>query len=297
VKKKVSDSSCVKVNQLTSLTAAEYDILFEEFDIQVKKKISYYTLRGELRKHKKEQESLRSSLFGSRKKLDFMLMYIKGNMLQVFLGDRFGISQPKVSQWFSFLLPVLESSLDTLGFLPEFGMNYKHIDKGESHLMGDVTERDIPRKTCYDAQKEDFSGKAHVHTEKNFGICNPKGKILFLSYSFTGSTHDKSIYDELGIDVGKVPFLLDLGFMGVDENGSTIIPFKKPKGKKLGVVKKQLNKAMSSLRVKVEHTFAGLKRLRIIKDKIRINSYSKRQVLLKIAAAIHNLRIELRATP
>ncbi len=133
-----------------------------------------------------------------------------------------------------------------------------------------------------------------MHAEKNFGICDPEGRILFLSYSFTGSTHDKTIYEELCIEVGEVPFLLDLGFQGVDEQCGTMVPFKKPRGKELGEVKKQVNRAMSKLRVKVEHVFAGLKRLRMIKDKIRISDYGKRQLIVKIAAALHNLRVEMR---
>jgi len=294
VKKKQSKSSRPKVNQLTSLTDEEFEILLSKFDFEVKKKIKVYTLKGQVRKHIACSESLKSSLYGSRNKLNFMLMGLKENMTQELLGMCFQLSQPKVSEWFSYLLPVLESSLEKLGVCPEFGMNYQHKDKGETHLSGDVTEREIPRKTCYSAQKEDFSGKAHIHSEKNFGICNPDGRILFLSYSFTGSTHDKKIYDELEISVGDVPFLLDLGFQGVDETGSTMIPFKKPREQELGAVKKQINRAMSKLRVKIEHVFAGLKRLRMLKEKIRIPSYSKRQIIVKIAAAIHNLRVEFR---
>lgn len=294
MKKKQSNSSRPKVNQLTSLTDKEFEILLREFDSGVKKKIRLYTLKGERRKYVPKSESLRSSLYGSKNKLNFMLINMKGNMTQELLGRCFQMSQPKVSEWFSYLLPVLESSLEKLGFCPVFGMSYNHEDKTETHLLGDITERQIPRKTCYSAQKEDFSGKSHMHAEKNFGICNPEGRILFLSYSFSGSTHDKPIYDELEISVGDVPFLLDLGFQGVDENGSTMIPFKKPKKKKLGTVKKQINRAMSKLRVKIEHVFAGLKRLRMLKEKIRIPSYAKRQTIVKIAAAIHNLRVEHR---
>lgn len=47
-----------------------------------------------------------------------------------------------------------------------------------------------------------------------------------------------------------------------------MVPFKKPKGKKLGLVKKQMNQAMAKLRVKIEHAFAGLKRLRMLKGKL-----------------------------
>ena len=258
------------------------------------KKQKMYTLKGDIRKYSPSSEASNSSLPGSRNKLNFILMGMKGNMTQELLGSCFEMCQPKASEWFSYLLPVLESSLDKLGFCPDFGMDYVHNDNQETHLLGDVTEREIQRKTCYKAQKEDFSGKSHSHTEKNFGICNEDGRILFLSYSFTGSTHDKTIYDELGIDVGTVPFLLDLGFQGIDEQGSTMIPFKKPKGEELGVVKKQVNRAMSKLRVRIEHAFAGLKRLRMLKEKIRIRCYEKRQLIVKIAAAIHNLRTEKR---
>ena len=294
MKKNESKSSRVKVNQLTSLTEEEFQILLKQFDKEVKKKLKLYTLKGERRKCLPLSEASNSSLLGSRNKLNFMLMAMKENMTQTLLGVCFNMSQPKVSEWFSYLLPVLEKSMDQLKLSPIFGMDYEHEDQKETHLLGDITERALPRKVCYSAQKEDFSGKSHMHAEKNFGICNPQGRILFLSYSFSGSTNDKAIYDELEINVGDVPFLLDLGFQGVNEDGSTMIPFKKPKFKKLGIVKKQINRAMSKLRVKIEHVFAGLKRLRMIKDKIRIPSYAKRQTIVKIAAAIHNLRVQCR---
>ena len=294
MKKEKSNSSRPKVNQLTSLTEEEFEKLLSVFDIQVKKKLKIYTLKGERRKYKSSSEASNSSLPGSRNKLNFMLMGMKENMTQHLLGTCFGMCQSKASEWFDYLLPVLEISMEKQGLCPEFGMDYVHQDNGETHLSGDVTEREIQRKTCHSAQKEDFSGKSHMHTEKNFGICNSNGRILFLSYSFTGSTHDKTIYDELAIDVGEVPFLLDLGFQGVDEQGSTIVPFKKPREKKLSTVKKQINQAMSKLRVKVEHAFAGLKRLRMLKDKIRIRCYAKRQVIVKIAAALHNFRVDSR---
>lgn len=287
------NSPRLKVNELTSLTSIEYEMILKIFDIQVQKRLKRYTLQGYARKRIQSVESKNSSLYGSIKKLDFILMYLKENMNQSTLGSFFKISQSKVSQWFSFLLPALEYSLDRLGYSPEFSSDYHHKDDSTEYLSGDVTERELPRKRCYDAQKEDFSGKHHKHTEKNFALCSPDRYIHFLSYSYTGSTHDKSIYDDLNIEMENVPFLLDLGFQGAEEK-TIIIPYKKPRGKKLNAVQKQLNKAMSKLRVKIEHAFAGVKRLKIMRDKIRIPSYSKRQSIVKIAVAIHNLRVTMR---
>jgi len=294
VKINTSNNSTIKVNQLTSLTSKEYEILLKEFDYQVLQKLKRKTLQGHQRKRIQARESINSSLYGSDKKLKFILMYLKGNMNQSLLGSFFKMSQPKVSQWFSYLLPVLELSLDRLGYSPVFGTSYEHKDRTTEYLSGDITDRDLPRKGCYDAQKEDFSGKHHKHTEKNFGLSDPNGYILFLSPSYTGSTHDKTIFDELELIIKEVPFFLDLGFLGVNEDENIILPFKKPKGKKLNPVQKQLNKAISSLRVKVEHAFGGMKRLKMIRNKIRIPCYQKRQSIVKVAAAIHNLRVAFR---
>jgi len=116
-----------------------------------------------------------------------------------------------------------------------------------------------------------------------------------MSASYTGKTHDKAVFDDLNIDTATVPFLMDLGFLGTEEvHQNILLPFKKPKGGKLNKVQIQLNKAMASARVKVEHAFAGVKRLKIIGQKIRIPSYQKRQCILKIATAIHNLRVSCR---
>lgn len=277
------------------MTSKEYDILLCVFDKEVVQKLKRKTLQGHYRKRIQYKESRNSSLLGSAKKLDFMLMYLKGNMNQSLLGFSFGLSQPKVSQWFSFLLPVLERSLDQLGYSPVFGLDYEHKDDETEYLAGDITERLLPRKRCYDAQKEDFSGKQHQHTEKNFSLCDPSGYIHFLTPSYTSSTHDKAIYDDLTIETKGIPFLMDLGFLGTeDEQNTILLPFKKPKGKKLTTVQKQLNQAISSLRVIVEHAFAGMKRLKMIKDKIRIPCYQKRQRIIKIAAALHNFRICMR---
>jgi hypothetical protein len=295
VKKQNIKNSKPKVNQLSSLTNEEMEKLLKVFKEKVRQRIKMYTLQGKRRKRIQLKESKNSSLLGSKKKLEFILLYLKGNMNQIILGHFFEMSQSKVSQWFSYLLPVLESSLRKLGYMPVYQECYYHKNQKDAYVFGDVTERELPRKTCYKAQKEDYSGKQHQHTEKNFALCNEQGYIHFLSASYTGSTHDKTIFDELNINSGKVPFLMDLGFIGAEEDSNEILlPFKKKKGKKLNKVQQQINQAMSSVRVRVEHAFAGLKRLNIIGQKIRIRSYEKRQSIVRIAAAIHNFRVAAR---
>jgi len=79
------------------------------------------------------------------------------------------MSQPKVSQWFSYLLPVLEESLKRLGYLPVFQENYTHFDQKDDYVFGDITERELPRKMCYEAQKDERSelGKLALIAQRN----------------------------------------------------------------------------------------------------------------------------------
>lgn len=79
-----------------------------------------------------------------------------------------------------------------------------------------MTERVIPRKTCYSAQKEDYIGKQDQHTEKNLALCDEHGYIHFLSASYTGSTHDKKLWEDLSINSKGASLLMDLGFLGTE---------------------------------------------------------------------------------
>ena len=71
---------------------------------------------------------------------------------------------------------------------------------------------------------------------------------------------------------------MDIGFVGYEAKGGAIqviIPTKKSKGKELTKQQKEENKKISQIRVKVEHVMSGIKRLRIVKDKIRLRGYKR----------------------
>ena len=62
----------------------------------------------------------------------------------------------------------------------------------------------------------------------------------------------------------------DTGFQGFTCPGVKIIqPTKKPKGRDLTHQEKAKNREISSIRIRVEHVIAGIKRYRIVKDKLR----------------------------
>ncbi len=55
-----------------------------------------------------------------------------------------------------------------------------------------------------------------------------------------------------------------------------------------------LNGILSSARVVVEHSIAGVKRCRIVKDVLRLTREGLSDVVMEIACSLHNLRLSCR---
>lgn len=288
-----------KFRALTSLNQFCYGRLLEVFDRHVVFYLSQYTLKGKRRSIPSFKESMNSSLYGSIAKLDFMLLYLKENPTQSYHGCLFELSQSKVSEWFSVLLPLLVATLEELKLMAGSGevFNFKASEDAD-YLVGDVVERITPRLACKKAQKQEYSGKKKLHTNKNFAITKPDGYVLFLSETYEGSVHDKTIWNELQVNIEEHGILLDLGFEGAEKQCPTAItPFKKPKGEELSESKKKVNTGISKKRAIIENVFEMIKRLRIVRDKIRIKGVDKRHLVMRIATAIHNLRIKYKTDP
>jgi hypothetical protein len=120
--------------------------------------------------------------------------------------------------------------------------------------------------------------------------------IAYLSQTYSGKTHDKKVADledihyPLGSGLKK-----DTGFQGYEPLGvRTLQPKKKPKGKELGLADKFFNRLISSVRIRVEHVIASIKRCRIVKDVFRNTKKGFSDLAMSIACALHNFRISLR---
>jgi hypothetical protein len=69
---------------------------------------------------------------------------------------------------------------------------------------------------------------------------------------------------------------------------------KKPRGQELTVEDKALNQIMSGVRIVVEHALAGVKRCRIVKDEFRNTKAGFSDLVMEVARALHNLRVDFR---
>ena len=137
--------------------------------------------------------------------------------------------------------------------------------------MMEDPERPIQRPKDPDAQKAHYSGKKKQHTVKNNLLITADSKVVLLTPSYEGRMHDKRIADRTDYFLAYGSYLYqDSGFQGFSVAGVNIIqPTKKPKGRDLTVEERAKNREISSIRIRVEHAISGIKRYRIVKDKLR----------------------------
>jgi hypothetical protein len=87
----------------------------------------------------------------------------------------------------------------------------------------------------------------------------------------------------------------DKGVQGFLLNGITIVqPKKKPRGGELTPPEKATNRRISSIRIRIEHTIGGVKRDRIVKDKIRLFKDGIRDTIMETCCGLHNFRLQYR---
>ena len=126
-------------------------------------------------------------------------------------------------------------------------------------------------------------------------LSNPQRKILYLSDCWVGKTHDYGAFKE------EFPpeqewfknhcVRVDLGFLGIEKDyvcKELIIPNKKKKKQELSPEQKQENKSRASERIFVEHAIGGLKRYRILSDRLRVHDVELYNVILGVCAGLWN---------
>ena len=281
---------------LTSLKVQEFFELLSHFDLLWQRYHGHHDLQGRHRRIEKSAEHASMSLKGSTKKLFFALIYLKNNPLQCYHALAFNMSQGKVSQWLKVLLPLVEEALARARQLPARTPGNLYLSlrllSGQVLLL-DATERPVPRSVGAERQRHEYSGKKGCHSVKNLLVAAEQGQVLYLSPTVAGSMHDKALADEMELEfMAGQGLLLDLGFVGYAPKGAKVcLPFKKPRNGQLPDYEKLYNQLLASLRVSVEHVMAGVKRIRIVKDKIRLQKDRVRDSVMLIACGLHNLRV------
>jgi hypothetical protein len=174
-----------------------------------------------------------------------------------------------------------------------------HTDEGRAcapPFWHDGTERPIHRPIDPEEQQDYYSGKKKCHTVKNLLVSNEACHVCFLSATYEGKAHDKSLADLEGYTLPRGSWLYqDMGFQGFLLNGITIVqPKKKPRGSELTPPEKATNRCISSIRIRIEHAIGGVKRYRLVKDKIRLLKDGIRDTIMETCCGLHNFRLQYR---
>ena len=160
----------------------------------------------------------------------------------------------------------------------------------------DGTERPIQRPVDADEQAEYYSGKKKCHSVKDILLIDDACGIRFLSGTYPGKWHEKSIVDDAQyrLPAGSVLYQ-DMGFQGFTVAGVVIQqPTKKPRGGELTDSQKAENRRIASEKMRIEHTMCSVKRCRVVKDKVRYWQTTFRDLVMAIACGLHNLRLRHR---
>ena len=162
--------------------------------------------------------------------------------------------------------------------------------------MTENPERPIQRPKDREAQQAHYSGKKKQHTVKNNLLMNVNSKVVLLTPSYEGRLHDKRIADMTGYSLPRGSYLYqDSGFQGFSVAGVKMIqPMKKPKGRDLTVQEKAKNLEISSIRIRIEHAISGIKRYRIVKDKLRNSKKGFTDLVMETCCGLHNFRLNFR---
>ena len=211
------------------------------------------------------------------------------------LAHLFELSQSQANALIHELSAILTKALASAGHIPPRltgEMLTRLAAEGVQNRSIDGTERRVNRPLDNLGQRLHYSGKK-AHTVKNTivgGLADRQ--VKYLGATHEGTKHDKKIAleEKTAFPDGTVLYR-DLGFQGL-ELANVIIhqPTKKPRKGKLSDEDKAANRAISSIRVVIEHIISGIKRCRIVKDIFRNNKEACDDTVIELACGLHNFR-------
>jgi len=138
------------------------------------------------------------------------------------------------------------------------------------------------------------------HTLKNTIITGCTRRILYLSAYWQGRTLDyRMLKEEFPPALGwfeKFKVRLDLGYLGFDKDyacKSVYLPAKARKTAPLTSDQKSVNRDLASHRIGIEHSIGGLKRYRILSDRLRVHNIERHDSTLEVCAGLWNLYLSV----
>ena len=123
-------------------------------------------------------------------------------------------------------------------------------------------------------------------------VIDAQTKEVLAIFQGKGSEHDFSIFKRADMKLCEMLILLaDSGFQGVQHlHEACWIPYKGSKHKPLTHAQKRVNKALSSIRIRIEHINRRIKRFKIFGSCYR-NKRKRHGLRMALLCGIHNFEI------
>jgi|SRR5215210_1243760 len=169
----------------------------------------------------------------------------------------------------------------------------KHPEFEEIFIDG--TEQELPKPKDKGRRKDFYSGKRKRHTAKMQVVSTKNKLVLHLCRHVAGRVSDQVLLRATGV-MRKIPkgvvLRVDKGYEGIEEEYPEVRLEKPKKARRahpLTVLEKIYNRAMSTLRIPVEHAIGHLKKFRLLAGIYRGNPERYDENALVIAG-LHNYR-------
>ncbi len=280
----------------TGITLQQFDALV----IDVKKQYPI-TEKARLSKRKRLRKIGAGHPFdlSVQDKLVMLLVYYRLYITCELAGYLFDLDQSNVSRNIRYLEPAVRKSIPIPA--KKYADSKKINDITQLHeffpeliAITDGTEQPIPRPKNRTKRKTHYSGKKKRHTVKNQITINLKGEIIHKPPHSSGRRNDFAILKIKHPAFSEdIMVFYDLGYLGVEKDfpdQTSILPYKKKKGKELTISQKEWNKLQSKIRIKVEHVISKIKKFRISSDTFR-NRLCRYDMISDIVCGIINFKI------
>jgi hypothetical protein len=283
---------------LTGLTLQAFQQLLAAFLSAYEQALDQQDAQRESPRQRRRGGGRKSALATIEDKLVFILVYFRLYPIQEVQGLLFGLGQPQANEWIHRLTPILNAALGHEQQLP--ARRAADLEQILTRCPGlefiiDGVERPIQRPKDPQRQKDCYSGKKKRHTVKNIVINDKRTKkVKGLGRIQVGKRHDKAAADD---EVYRFPqgsqVWKDTGFQGYEPKQTTTHqPKKKPRGGELTALEKAENRAISSVRIRVEHSIGGVKVYQITHAVYRNHRPGFDDLVMETACGLHNLRID-----
>lgn len=288
--------------QLTTLSVQEFETLSRKLKPEWEKR-EY--ARKALRPKRIRKVGQGHPYFGDFATLLLLLiMYTRTSCANALLGILFGISEPTVYNISHKLLPLLQDRFlpqtplrkarSRINTLDELLLAYPEL----SIVIIDGCE--IATRRPKRRQEKNYSGKSKRHGKKTVLLVHHDDGIILDKAKFRpGSVHDKRLLgeDALHPRLNKQSLLLkytDSAWQGEDPLQGWRVVKRARRNHPLTKKEKRANRALSKIRIKVEHAIRRVKVFRRIGDKTMFRMKGKLDQTFNVAMNLANFKQLLR---